>query len=128
MREVLEIYGGTEWCADPCAALVDPSYYDEYQREADAILKAHPNIDMVKFSYVGDVALFLDTTTDFDMHVIGVDEDGEMLYVREEWDCTWRFGGLCVTRYSCWLEWYAKHGGETLTCDLDRINSVKEQP
>ena len=124
--KILQIYGGTEWCADPCVALVDPSYYDEYQREADAILKAHPNIDMVKFSFVGDVSLFLDTTTDFDMHVVGVDESGEMLYVREEWDCTWRFGGLYVTRYSCWLEWYARHGHETLTCDLDRINSVEE--
>lgn len=119
--KILRTYGGTEWCADPCAVLVGPSYYDEYQREADAILKAHPNVDMVKFSYVGDVSLFLDTTTDFDMHVIGESDDGEMIYVREEWDCTWRFGGLYVTRYSCWLEWYAKHGVETLTCDLDRL-------
>ena len=119
--KILRTYGGTEWCADPCAVLVDPSYYDEYQREADTIFKAHPNIDKVRFRYVGDVSLFLDTTEDFDMHVIGVDEDGEMLYVREELDCTWRFDGLYVTRYSCWLEWYAKHGDETLTCVLDRL-------
>ena len=123
--KILRTYGGTEWAADPCAVLVDPSYYDKYQREAAAIFKEHPNIDMVRFRYVGDVSLFLDTTEDFDMHVIGVDEDGEMLYVREEWDCTWRFDGLYVTRYSCCLEWYAKHGNETLTCDLDLI---KEQP
>ena len=119
--KILRTYGGTEWCADPCAVLVDPSYYDEYQREAYAIFKAHPNIDMVKFSYVGDVSLFLDTTTDFDMHVVGVDESGEMLYVREEWDCTWRFDGLYVTRYACCLEWYAKHGSEPLIVDLDRL-------
>ena len=119
--KILRTYGGTEWCADPCAVLVDPSYYDEYQREADTIFKAHPNIDKVCFGYVGDVSLFLDTTTDFDMHVVGVDEGGEMLYVREEWDCTWRFDGLYVTRYACWLEWYAKHGDETLTVDLGRL-------
>ena len=83
--------------------------------------KAHPNIDKVCFGYVGDVSLFLDTTTDFDMHVVGVDEDGEMLYVREEWDCTWRFGGLYVTRYSCRLVWYAKHGDEILTVNLGRL-------
>ena len=29
--KILPMYGGTEWAADPCAALVDPSYYDEYQ-------------------------------------------------------------------------------------------------
>mgnify|MGYP000935854677 CR=1 FL=1 len=51
--KILRTYGGTEWCADPCAVLVDPSYYDEYQREADAIFKAHPNIDKVRFGYVG---------------------------------------------------------------------------
>lgn len=123
--KILRTYGGTEWCADPCAVLVDPSYYDEYQREADAIFKAHPYIDKVCFGYVRDVSLFLDTTTDFDMHVVGVDESGEMLYVREEWDCTWRFDGLYVTRYSCCLEWYAKHGNETLIVDLDRLG---EQP
>ena len=123
--KILPMYGGTEWAADPCAVLVDPSYYDKYQREAAAIFKEHPNIDMVRFRYVGDVSLFLDTTEDFDMHVIGVDESGEMLYVREEWDCTWRFDGLYVTRYACCLEWYAKHGSETLTCDL---GLVKEQP
>ena len=122
--KILPMYGGTEWAADPCAVLVDPSYYDKYQREAAAIFKAHPNIDKVCFGYVGDVSLFLDTTTDFDMHVIGVDEDGEMLYVREEWDCTWRFDGLYETRYSCWLEWYAKHGNETLTCDLDLVKEA----
>ena len=119
--KILRTYGGTERCADPCAVLVDPSYYDEYQREAAAIFKEHPNIDKVCFGYVGDVSLFLDTTEDFDMRVIGVDEDGEMLYVRGEWDCTWRFDGLYVTRYSCWLEGYAEHGVETLTCDLDLI-------
>jgi hypothetical protein len=79
--KILPMYGGTEWAADPCAALVDPSYYDEYQREANAIFKAHPKIDKVRFGYVRDVSLFLDTTTDFDMHVVGVDENGEMLYV-----------------------------------------------
>ena len=120
-EKILPMYGGTEWAADPCAALVDQSYYDKYQGEANAIFKAHPRIDKVCFGYVGDVPLFLDTTTDFDMHVVGVDEYGEMLYVREEWDCTWRFAGLYVTHYSCWLEWYAKHGSETLTCDLDRL-------
>ena len=119
--KILQTYGGTEWCADPCAVLVDPGYYDEYQREAAAIFKEHPNIDMVRFRYVGDVSLFLDTTEDFDMHVIGVDEYGEMLYVREEWDCTWRFDGLYVTRYACCLEWYAKHGNEILIVDLDRL-------
>ena len=119
--KILPMYGGTEWATDPCAVLVDPNYYDEYQREANAIFKAHPKIDKVCFGYVRDVSLFLDTTTDFDMHVIGVDENGEMLYVREEWDCTWRFDGLYVTRYSCWLEWHAKHGRETLTCDLGRL-------
>ena len=51
--KILQTYGGTEWCADPCAVLVDPGYYDEYQREADAIFKEHPNIDKVRFRYVG---------------------------------------------------------------------------
>ena len=119
--KILPTYGGTEWAADPCAALVDQSYYDECQREANAIFKAHPKIDKVRFGYVGDVSLFLDTTTDFDMRVVGVDEDGVMLCVGDEWVCTWSFDGLYVTRYSCWLEWYAKHGSETLTCDLDRL-------
>ena len=118
--KILQTYGGTEWCADPCAVLVDPSYYDEYQREADAILKAHPNIDMVKFSCVADVSLFLDTTTDFDMHVIWESDDGEMLYVREEWECTWKFDGYHVTRYGGWLRWYNRHGQESLECPLDR--------
>ena len=40
--KILRTYGGTEWCADPCAVLVDTSYYDEYQREADAISKHTP--------------------------------------------------------------------------------------
>ena len=119
--KILQTYGGTEWCDDPCAVLVDPSYYDKYQREAAAIFKEHPNIDMVRFRYVGDVSLFLDTTTDFDMHVIGVDEYGEMLYVCEEWDCTWRFDGLYVTRYACRLVWYAKHWDEILTVNLGRL-------
>lgn len=115
--KILQIYGGTEWCADPCAALVDQSYYDEYQREADAILKAHPNIDMVKFSYVGDVGNFLDTTTDFDMYVIG-EFEGEMVYVREEWEPTWVFDGLYVRPHRATLQWYSKHGNETLECYL----------
>ena len=61
--KILRTYGGTEWAADPCAVLVDPSYYDKYQREAAAIFKEHPNIDMVRFGNVRDVSLFLDTTT-----------------------------------------------------------------
>ena len=105
----------------PRAALVDQSYYDEYQGEANAIFKAHPRIDKVRFGYVRDVSLFMDTTTDFDMRVIGVGEYGEMLYVSGEWDGTWYLDGLYVTRYSCWLEWYAKHGSETLTCVLGRL-------
>ncbi len=35
--KILPTYGGTEWAADPCAAHMDPSYYDEYQGEANAI-------------------------------------------------------------------------------------------
>lgn len=123
--KIKDCYGGTEWCADPVAWYGDQTYYDEYQREADVIFKQHPNIDMVRFGHVGDVGEFLDTTEDSDMPVIG-EHDGEMVYVREEWDCTWRFSGLYVTRHACWLEWYAKHGNETLSCDLDRIDLDKE--
>lgn len=119
--KILPMYGGTEGAADPCAVLVDQSYYDEYQREANAVFKAHPRIDKVRFGYVRDVALFLDTTEDFDMRVVGVDENGGMLYVREEWGCTWYLDGLYVTRYSCWLEWYSRRGSETLTCALGRL-------
>lgn len=40
--KILPMYGGTEWAADPCAVLVDQSYYDEYQREANASLQGIP--------------------------------------------------------------------------------------
>lgn len=108
-QQIIVTYGGTEWASDPVAWYGDPDYYLPYIENARKIMEGHPSIDMVRVGCVGDVGWFLDTTTDFDMSVVG-EFEGEMVYVREKWDVTWVFEGLYVRAHCTTLQWYSKYG------------------
>lgn len=102
----------TPWLGTETRTIISPTW-----RRPARSWRATPNIDMVRVGCVGDVGNFLDTTTDFDMSVVGAFE-GEMVYVREEWEPTWVFYGLYVRAHCATLQWYSKHGNEMLECYL----------
>lgn len=119
MNSIIETYGGTEWSFDPPAWYGDLDQFKPYIKQAKDIFQQYPDVWIVNFNVL-DTGEFLDYADlgNEDVVVGNHPSTTDPLAVREDWDVSWRFKGLFVHRHYAYLEWYNKHGDETLSCTL----------